>query len=61
MNKQTVIDYFGSQNKVAEVLSISRQAVHKWPDTIPEACALRLVRITDDELEYDESFYREVT
>lgn len=54
-----MIKHFGSQNKTAEALSISRQAVHKWPDPIPEACALRLARITDEELEYDESFYRE--
>lgn len=55
-----MIKHFGSQNKVAEALSISRQAVHKWPETIPEVCALRLVRLTDGALEYDESYYREV-
>lgn len=58
MNKHDVIRYFGSQSKVSSALRISRQAVNKWPDLIPEAAALRLEKITDGALEYEESLYR---
>ena len=58
MKKETVVSYYGSQNKVASVLNVSRQYVSKWPDIVPEVCALRLERITDGKLAYDESMYR---
>lgn len=58
MDKETVIQHFGSQSKLAAALRISRQAVNKWPDLIPEAAALRLEKLTEGALEYDETLYR---
>jgi hypothetical protein len=59
MQKETVIKHFGSAARVARALGVSRQAVHKWPDLIPELSALRLDRITEGKLRYDEDEYRD--
>lgn len=50
MKKQAAIDYFGSASKVSIVLNISRQAVSKWPEKIPEKQALKLEKLTRGEL-----------
>jgi len=58
MNKQTVIDHFGSINKTAAVLGIAHTSVIGWDDeVIPEAMAARLDRITNGQLKYDHVFY----
>jgi len=58
MNKQTVIDHFGSINKTAAVLEIAHTSVIGWDDeVIPEAMAARLDRITNGQLRYDHVFY----
>ncbi len=46
MDKKTAIDYFGGVAKTAQVLNISRQAVHKWPDIVPINQAWKIQRIT---------------
>lgn len=65
MDKQTVVDYFGSQSKVAAALttdgrSLTRQSVHKWKDElIPELHAIRLDEITNGALKYDKNLYKD--
>jgi hypothetical protein len=59
MNKQKVIDYFGSISKAASVLEIAHSSVIGWQDVIPEAMAARLDRITNGALVYDHEFYME--
>lgn len=42
MNKSTAIKKAGSPRKLAVLLGISTQAVHKWGDKVPE---LRVIQI----------------
>jgi len=46
MYKADVIEYFGSQRKVAAALKISHAAVSKWPGVIPELRASQIEKIT---------------
>ena len=50
MDKQKVIKYFGSMQKTADALGISLQAVHKWPDPIPQGRAYQLQILTRGKL-----------
>ena len=57
MEKQAVIEHFGSYAEVARLLGISRQAVHKWPDVIPFRQAYRIEKATGGELKLDDRRY----
>lgn len=51
MKKSDVLEYFGgSPRRVAEFLGISVQAVHAWPDIIPESSAYKLQVLTNGAL-----------
>ncbi|MGB0662808.1 MAG: Cro/CI family transcriptional regulator [Pontibacterium sp.] len=57
MKKSTVIEYFGSQYRLAKALTdagfpISQPAVSSWPDEIPEKRAYQLERITKGALKF---------
>lgn len=43
MNKQTVIDHFGSPKATAEYLGITQQAVGQWPETLTERVENRIL------------------
>ena len=43
---------------MAEALEISRQAVNKWPDTVPEGVAYKLQVMTAGRLRVDPADYR---
>ena len=58
MRKEDVIQHFGSEVAVAEALEISRQAVNKWPDTVPEGVAYKLQVMTAGLLRVDPADYR---
>lgn len=58
MRKETAVAHFGSDVEVARALKISRQAVGKWPDVIPEGTAYKLQVITGGRLQVDPSCYR---
>jgi hypothetical protein len=58
MEKQKVIDHYGSQSKVAQAMKVSRQAVAQWDEIIPEASAMKLHLITNGKLEYDPTLYQ---
>jgi len=45
MQKEAVIDYFGSATNVARALNISKAAVSQWDDEIPELRSLQLEKI----------------
>lgn len=57
MLKTNVIAYFRTQAACARFLDITRDAVSKWGDVIPEGAALKLEKRTDGALKYDESLY----
>ena len=57
MKKSTVKAYFGSVTKIAEVLKIKHSSVSQWGEVIPEGRALKLARITNNELAYEEKYY----
>lgn len=44
MTTQEAIKIFGSKNKMSKALGISRQAVSKWGDEVPE---LRMYQIRE--------------
>ncbi|TPA69965.1 Cro/CI family transcriptional regulator [Vibrio parahaemolyticus] len=53
MNTVDVINYFGSKPKVAKALKVSKQAIGKWGDTVPELRQFQLEVITNGELKSD--------
>ena len=57
MRKEVVIKHFGTEVAVAEALGISRQAVNKWPDTVPEGVAYKLQVMTAGLLRVDPNDY----
>ncbi len=50
MKKSDVIKYFGTQTKVAEILGLTRGAVHLWNEDIPEGRAAQLEILTKGKL-----------
>jgi transcriptional repressor of cell division inhibition gene dicB len=57
MLKKDVIAYYGSSGQVAQALEISRQAVEKWPDVVPEGSAYKLQVITNEALRVNPLLY----
>jgi len=60
MRKETVVEHFGSEQAVAEALEISKQAVNKWPEIIPEGVAYKLQVLTAGRLHVDPSMYPKI-
>lgn len=58
MQKRDVLRFYGTPKAAAKALRITRQAVQKWPDRIPELAAMKLERITNGKLKYDEDAYK---
>lgn len=57
MRKQDVIEEYGGPAEVARVLGVSKQAVYRWGEIIPERRAARLSKL-NKKLVYDPSFYQ---
>ena len=55
MKKNTAINYFGSNRKVAQALNISDAAITAWGEQIPELRARQLEEITQGALKFDRS------
>lgn len=53
MHKDDVIRYFGSVSKSAKALGISKQAVSKWPETVPPVRQYHIELITGGALKAD--------
>jgi len=58
MKTAQVVKYFGSYAAIARVLCISRQAVHKWPETVPINRAVKLERLSNGRLRVCQDDYR---
>lgn len=58
MYKQKVIEYFGSTIKTGNALGITHSAVCYWKEIIPELAAIKLEKITQGALKYDENLYK---
>jgi hypothetical protein len=58
MKKAEAVAHFGSELKLAAALKISKQAVNKWPDVVPEGTAYKLQVLTGGRLQVDPSLYR---
>ncbi|WP_273859561.1 Cro/CI family transcriptional regulator [Photobacterium sp. GSS17] len=50
MDKQEVINHFGSGAKVAKALGIKPSAVYQWPEKVPLLRAYQIEQITNGEL-----------
>ena len=58
MDKQTVIEHFGSIRRTAEALGLSYQAVHQWPARVPMLSAYRIEKLTGGALQVEEDVSR---
>lgn len=58
MNKQTVINFFGTQIAVARALGLAKSTISEWPDPIPEGQAWKLQVLTGGKLQVDPAAYR---
>lgn len=60
MLAQVVIAHFGSIQKTADALEISREAVYAWGEYVPEAIAFRLHVETNGALVADVALYKRI-
>ena len=58
MLKKTVLNYFKTPKKIADILMISPAAVSQWGEIIPEKNAYRLQEFTNGELMVDRDLYQ---
>jgi hypothetical protein len=58
MKKTDAIAHFGGIMATADVLGISRQAVHKWPETVPINQAWKIERISGGKVPFRINDYR---
>lgn len=57
MTRDEAIAHFGSAAALARALGISRAAVSKWPDAVPEGSAYKLEVITGGKLRVNPELY----
>ena len=50
MQKTAAITYFGGITKLADKLGISRQAIHAWPESVPDRWAYKIHYLSDGQL-----------
>ncbi|MFC5705443.1 Cro/CI family transcriptional regulator [Aeromonas eucrenophila] len=53
MQKNTVLEYFGTVTETAKALGISDVAVSKWNETIPKGRAYQIEVLTGGQLKAD--------
>ena len=58
MNKKDVVKYFGTQSRVGKQLGLTRQAIGLWPEKIPPYWALKLDKMTKEDLLFDKTDYQ---
>lgn len=58
MRKSDVHAHFKTWAAVGRAIGYTRSAVQQWPDTIPEAAAYRIERVTDGVLKVDPAVYQ---
>lgn len=57
VKKKDVIEHFGSEAAAADALEISRQAVNKWGEVVPEAVAYRVHALSKGKVPFDPEVY----
>ena len=57
MYKKTAIDHFGTNILLAQVLKLTPGATSQWGKIIPEKQALKLEKLTNGHLRYDQKLY----
>lgn len=57
MHRDDAIKFFGSPAAVARALGITRAAVSKWPEVIPEGSAYKLEVVTGGKLRVKPELY----
>ena len=50
MNLQDALRHFGSRNKIAQALGVSRQSITRWRDGIPLVQQYRIEELTKGKL-----------
>jgi transcriptional repressor of cell division inhibition gene dicB len=57
MLTKDAIDHYGSRAAIAAALNISRAAVGKWAEVVPEGSAYKIESLTDRKLRVDPALY----
>lgn len=57
MLKRDVVNFFGNNTRVANIVGINRSAVSQWKELVPERCAQRLADASCGVLIYDPAVY----
>lgn len=60
MQKKEVIKYFGSVQKMADALGVTRQMIYLYDDILPEMIAYKIEVITNGALRVAGSDYDEI-
>lgn len=50
MLKSQAIEFFGGTPSLARVLGLTRQAIHAWPQTVPDLYQYKLHHLSDGKL-----------
>lgn len=50
MQKSQAIEHFGGVSKLAAKIGISRQAIHAWPETVPDRWQYKLHYLSEGAL-----------
>ena len=53
MQKTQAVEYFGGPTKLAKLLGISRQAIHQWPELVPDLYQYKLHHLSGGNLPID--------
>lgn len=53
MQKAQAIEHFGGVTKLAAKLGVSRQAIHAWPEIVPDLWQYKLHYLSDGKLPLD--------
>ena len=60
MKKQDAIEYFGTQQALADAIGVSSAAIAQWGDTVPPLRQLQLQQLTLGKLKASENVFGRV-
>ena len=58
MRKSDAVEHFGGVKKLAALLGVTRQAIYKWPDVVPDLYQYKLHHLSRGRLPLKEARQR---